>query len=549
MRTALAIAIVLLGGCKDSTDPVADTAVEPAADTTPPVDTPPAPLELRDITDRIDEGPLSAHGVSLVDYTGDGWPDVTIAAFSSLRLYRNLGDGTFEDDIARAGFYSLATFSGQAVTWVDVDDDGDLDLYLGRAEENDALFINNGEAVFTDETEARGLKRLTNSQGASFGDLDSDGDLDLYLAISKGTQKGQPAPHGQRGDTNLVFHNDGNGHFTEATTQANLAGLKGGETFGSVIFDADGDGDMDIFAVNDFERDNLFLQKEDGRFFESVDAWLHKFGSGLMGLDVADFDGDGDLDIFGTDWGSDQLINFQGMDVKPHFEDRMQLLLGDGLDPGALWTGWGCAFADLDNDGDPDILTTSAIADGVGYEVTPVFRMGRMTLYENMGLGIAEGGLVDASDQAGEVMWEDVNGFGLAVGDIDRDGDLDALVGIDREATNDVGSGRVDDFRKRFMLLENVSARTTTNASLVLRLSQAAPNTFAVGARVDVITATSRTARVILAGSSYLSQNSYALHFGLGTHNKADRVEITWPGGEKQVLEDVEAGYREIARP
>lgn len=262
-----------------------------------------------------------------------------------------------------------------------------------------------------------------------------------------------------------------------------------------------------------------------------------------MGLDVADFDGDGDLDIYATDWGPDQLLSDEGPAAQPRYQERVQAAIGKGENSSAVTTGWGCALADLDNDGDLDVITASSMSDGAGYSKAVLLRPGRVAVYQNNGVGLAAGGVEEITDAAGEDLTAPINGFGLAVADMDQDGDLDVLVGVDHE----VSPPHTGSSRSTPLLLENQGANTGSNGSLILTLLQPSPNRFAVGARVDVMVGQRSQSRVVIAGSSYLSHHGYQLHFGLGGAQAAKEVRVTWPGGASERWTNV-SGPRLVLR-
>lgn len=549
------LAMVVMCGCGDKKDGVV-VPVDAASDSGPVEGEagaagPDAPTEgdifLKDITHLLATGPLDTRGAALVDFDADSWPDVLLAGTDGLHMWRNSGDGTFEDYTEESGLYFTDGPSSIGVVFGDVEGDGDLDLFVSRVEAPDVLLLaedDGGGVFYEDSTAASGINGVTFSQGASFGDLDGDGDLDIYVAIVGRPIDGpNPAP-GLRGAPNIFWRNDGQGHFEDATVEAGLGGNPLGETFQSVLFDADGDNDLDVFTVHDFEVDQLLLNDGTGHFTDGGKNWIPHIGSGLMGLDLGDLDSDGDLDIYGSNWGVDHVYTFDP--AKPGFDEVMSDFLGDGFDPSSALTGWGVALNDLDNDGDPDVITTAAFSDGTdGQADTVVVREGAMTVWENRGPNGKPGALVDITEVAGDAFGVPLHGFGLAVGDIDKDGDLDVIVGVDRVIDSPINSQVV---RRTPLLLRNDSKRTATNRSLMVRLKQPGTlNLFAVGARVDVTAPSVRASRVLLAGSSFMSCNTYAMHFGLGT-NQAATVTVTWPDGETTVRKDVPAGEVLITR-
>jgi len=257
-----------------------------------------------------------------------------------------------------------------------------------------------------------------------------------------------------------------------------------------------------------------------------------------MGVDIADFDGDGRLDLYGAQVFSDAL--YLGGDSG--FESAFASLLSGG-DPSQAITGWGAAFADLDDDGLPDVITTSAYGStrdvgAAGGDDT--IRTGwMMVLHHTIEAGTHR---LESPTQLGAALEVPLDGYGLALGDIDNDGDLDVLVGVGNDERWS------DDARDVSTLLINDGLRAGSNASIRIRLRQPGPNPFAVGARIEVIGRGLRTSRIVTAGSSYLSQHSYEQHFGLGAYDRAPIVRVSWPDGGTSLWLDLPAGAHTLDR-
>ena len=486
-------------------------------------------------------------GVALFDYDNDGRLDIFLVNGAPLgdptpkgtipqkagpkywnRLYHQRQDGTFEDVTEKAGLQGVGYGMGVAVG--DYDNDGYEDLYV-TAYGGNKLYHNNGDGTFTDVTEKAGVGGGGWSTSAAWVDLDGDGLLDLvvlrYLQwdfndIWCGERKeGYRAychPDAFHPITQLVYHNDGNGHFTEISRKIGLA--EPGKGLGIALADYDGDGHIDIFIANDSMAEFLYHNKGDGTFEEvalvsgvAVDGEGHTYAG--MGVDFADYNNDGKPDLVVTDLANQMYALYRNngdgtftYDSYPSGIGRMTM----------THSGWGIRFLDYDNDGWKDLLITQG-HDLDTIELTfPNLRYREpMLLARNTGKGF-----VDVSANAGAVFHQAWVGRGLAIGDIDNDGRLDAVV-----TTNDGPA----------YILRNETS--TQNHWLTLKLVGHKSNRDAIGAEVKVVTKIGAQFATVTTASSYLSSSDKRIHFGLGAETVAETIEIHWPSGTVQTLKAV----------
>jgi hypothetical protein len=488
-------------------------------------------------------------GVALLDVDGDGWLDIYALQGGTFppppgrsllgdRLFRNRGDGHFVDATASSGLAACAGGYSHGAAVGDYDNDGRPDLFVTRWRSY-SLYHNAGGGRFEDATITAGLSGDRDwPTSAAWADLDNDGDLDLYVChylrwdSANPTLCGYPGnpaaghtycdPRGFPALADHVFRNDG-GHFVDVTAQTSLIDQEG-RGLGVVAADLDEDGKIDLFVANDTTA-NYFLHNQGGFRFteEGLESGLAASAGGgyLAGMGVAcgDFDGDGRLDVGVTNFfnQSTTLYHNHGGGV---FSDRSA---DSGIaTPTRLVLGFGLAALDANNDGWLDLAQANGhVGD---YRPSIPYAM-RAQLFINTGAGK----FIDVSDRAGPP-WQVVRiGRGLAVGDIDNDGRTDVLV-----VAENVSMG----------LLYNTSK--LQNHYLTISLEGTRSNRDAVGARV-LVTAGGRTqAAARFGGGGYLSASDARLHFGLGRARTADRVEINWPSGGRDIYEKVAAdtGYR-----
>jgi len=488
-------------------------------------------------------------GVAVFDYDGDGLPDVYVVNAFELdgkrqriphrnALYRNLGNWTFKDVSHEAGVDAAAWGNGVCVG--DFDDDGRLDLYVTNWGRN-FLFRNNGDGTFTDRAVQAGVAAGGWSTGCTFFDADGDGDLDLYVAryVSttwddvvkaqrtmtwRGGPKVMVGPTGLPGEADLFFENRGDGTFVEAAEAHGLTDAARGYGFGVLATDYDDDGRIDLFVANDSTPNFLYHNQGNGRFesvglLSGVAVNAEGRAQAGMGVDAADYDNDGWLDLVLTTFAHDTKTLYRNLG-NALFEDasRAAGLAAPSFEP----MGWGVAFFDADLDGRPDLF----IANGHIYPNVGDFPELHESFRQRNQLFINEGGtLRDVSDTAGPGLMVQKASRGLAVGDFDGDGDLDLVV------TN------MDDVPT---LLEN--RQQTGNHWVAFRLQKPGRNRFGIGARVTVQGGGARQVREVRSGGSYLSQNDLLAHFGLGSYAGSVNVEVRMPGGARWRWKEMPTG-------
>jgi len=492
-------------------------------------------------------------GVAFLDYDNDGWIDIFLLNGTRLegfpkgdapsnRLYHNNRDGTFSDVTAKARL--ARTGWASAVTVGDYDNDGFDDLFITYWGQN-ALYHNNGDGTFSDATTKAGFvtKETRWGSGCAFVDYDRDGKLDLFVANylkfdlaktpepGKGPNclwKGVPVNCGPKGlptDTNLLYHNNGDGTFTDVSVASGIAKVRDRYPMTAVVTDFNDDGWPDIFVACDSTASILYKNNRDGTFTDvavETGAAYNEDGQAQagMGVTVGDYNGDGLLDIFKTHFADDLPILYKNSG-RGFFEDASREA---GFDH-TRYVQWGTGLADFDNDGWPDILTATG---NVYPEVEKQFKeyphKSTRLVYQNL-----HGHFVDVTAQCGSGITSPHSSRGCAFGDFDNDGDVDVLIMNMNEPPsllrNEYSTGR-NPGRNNFLELKLVG--TTSNRS-------------AIGARVRVKTGSHVQAQELSSQSSYYSSNDPRLHFGLGPTAKADAIEIRWPSGKTDVLKDVQS--------
>ncbi|MDQ2944345.1 MAG: CRTAC1 family protein, partial [Acidobacteriota bacterium] len=486
-------------------------------------------------------------GVALFDFDNDGRLDIFLVNGAPLtdptpkgsipqksgpefwnRLFHQKPDGTFEDVTEKAGLQGIGYGMGVAVG--DYDNDGYEDLYV-TAYGGNKLYHNNGDGTFTDVTEKAGVGGSGFSTSAAWVDLDNDGLLDLvvlryldwdFVDIWCGEHKpGYRAychPDTFKPIPPLVFHNDGRGHFSEISQKIGLS--KPGKGLGLAISDYDRDGNIDLFVANDSWPEFLYQGKGDGTFVEngllsgvSYDADGRVYAG--MGVDFADYNNDGLSDLVVDDLALQSYALYRNEGDGTFTYTTQSSGVGR---MSASHSGWGVRFLDYDNDGWKDLLFAQGHDLDTIALTSPNLRYREpMLLARNTGRSF-----VDVSAISGEVFHQAWVARGLATGDIDNDGLVDAVV-----TTND-GPAYV---------LRNETK--TQNHWIELRLVGHRSNRDAIGASVKITTSAGAQYDTVTTASSYLSSSDKRLHFGLGSDTLARTIEIRWPSGARQTLRDI----------
>ena len=479
-------------------------------------------------------------GVAFFDYDNDGWLDILVLsgsrfgdppATASNRLYKNNRDGTFADVTEKAGLFR--TGYAQGVTVGDYNNDGFEDLFITCWGQN-VLYRNNGDGTFTDVTKESGLLNAQPrfGSGCTFIDYDRDGRLDLfvsnYLAFDMNTvpRAGESkscnfegvfcGPRGLPYGHHSLYHNNGDGTFTDVTAQSGIGKPEGGYGLTAVAADFNNDGWPDIYVACDSTPALLFRNNHDGTFTEQgLDCGVALSDDGMvqagMGLGVGDFRTDGNLHLVKTHFAGDTPALYIN-DGRGNFRDGT---LRSGLAVETRFVTWGVCVADLDNDGNPDIFFVTG---GIYPEVKDNYLTPRV-VFRNLGKGQFE----ELLGQAGPGVDALHSSRGCAFGDFDNDGDVDIVIVNHNELPS--------------LLRNDMSG---ANHWLKVKLAGVESNRSAIGARVTVRYGDKVQSQEVLAQSSYLSVNDSRLHFGLGPASVAD-VEIRWPLGRVEKLAKVAA--------
>jgi enediyne biosynthesis protein E4 len=484
-----------------------------------------------------------AGGSIILDYNNDGWPDIFFvnggsfvdkqkAAGARHRLYRNNKDGTFTDVTATSGI-GVSGF-GMGACSADYDNDGWPDLYITSVGGN-KLYHNNGSGAFTDVTDKAGVGSQLWSASCAFGDIDNDGYVDLYVTnyvdfsaqnnkycVYTGDTRVYCHPNVYNGVPDILYRNNGDGTFKDVSRAAGIY-RPDGKGLGVVFGDYDGDGWIDIYVANDSTPNFLFHNKGKGVFEEVgllAGVAVGSDGQALagMGTDMGDVDGDGLLDIFVTNLDRQTHNLYRNLGKGLFADVTFESGVGEATLP---FVGFGAVFFDYDNDTDLDL----AIANGDVIDNVSLFR--DSTSYEQRNLLLQNDGMGkfrDVGPVSGPGFALKKPSRSLSAADIDNDGDLDLLIG---------NVGHTAD------LLRNDGGNN--NNSLSIRTVGSKSNRDGIGARLKLTIAGKVLLQEVRAGSSYLSQSDLRVHFGMGKAPRAERLEIRWPSGAVEVLQDVEA--------
>ncbi|HTS10239.1 MAG TPA: CRTAC1 family protein [Candidatus Eisenbacteria bacterium] len=494
-------------------------------------------------------------GVAFYDYDNDGWLDIFLVNGTRLEgfpagneptshLFKNNRDGTFTDVTAKAGVAHSGW--GQGCCIGDYDNDGWEDLFVTYFGKN-VLYHNNGDGTFTDVSQKAGIagngKRW--NTGCAFVDYDRDGKLDLFVAnyidmdlATAPVPESGPClyksimvacgPPGLEGGKNILYHNNGDGTFTDVSEAAGILNANGTYGLGVLTADFDNDGWPDIYVADDSTASALYHNKKNGKFEDiAIEAGCALSPDGKpqagMGVSAADYDMDGNLDIVKTNFAGDTPSLYHNVGGG-NFEDAT---FTAGLGAHTQFLGWGCGFFDMDNDGWPDILICNGhVYPEVEQLKTEAGYAQRKLLYKNL----RNGHFDDISFQAGPGISDPSASRGAAFGDFDNDGDIDVVINT------------VNDYPQLLRCDSNLG-----NNWIKVRTIGTKSNRSGIGARITCVTQVAgeskphRQIDEVRSGGGYFSQSDLRVHFGLGKADKVDSLEIRWPSGQTDTLKDIKA--------
>ena len=471
-------------------------------------------------------------GCAFFDYDNDGWMDIyfvnsgpsdffTPATPLKNALYRNNRDGTFADVTDKAGVPG-GRF-GMGVAAGDYDGDGNVDLYVTNYGPN-ILYRNNGDGTFTDVTQKAGVLATNWSTCATWFDYDNDSKLDLFVSSFVFYDKSQNplctdetlkrryycVPRLFKPQPSRLFRNNGDGTFKDVSTESGIAAHPG-KSFGAVATDINNDGLMDLFVANDTMPNFLFVNKGKGKFEEiGLSAGVAYGEAGRprsgMGVDAADFDGDGWQDLFVANIDQ-EFFSLYRNEKELIFTDQP----GEIAPATQLLSGWGLKFFDYDNDGDPDLFLVNGHPDDMIESRIPRVKYREpMLMFENTGKVFR-----DVSAASGQVFSKAFSGRGMALGDFDNDGDADVLTSNNGEPP---------------LLLSNKGGNRNNWIGLQLVATKSNPD--AIGAMITWQAGALKRSRLKIGGGSYLSSHDPREILGIGSATKIDFVEIRWPSGK-----------------
>ena len=489
-------------------------------------------------------------GVAVFDYDNDGLPDIYFVDSLTVEtahdpkaarsaLYRNLGHGRFEDVTDRSGLAHPGW--GMGVCTADQDGDGWQDLYVTALGGNH-LYRNRHDGTFEDVTERAGVAVGGWSAGCGFADYDRDGRLDLFVSRyvridlahlpEFGRDKTcqyrgmavQCGPRGLPGESDVLFHNDGNGRYTDVSQPAGVSDPRGSFGLGIAWFDVNDDGWPDLYVANDSMPNFMYVNQKNGTFKEQafpLGVAVSEDGAeqGSMGVALGDYDHSGRFSLFVTNFADEYNALYRN--DGDHFSD---LSFRSRTAASSLpYVGWGDAFLDYDNDTWADLIAVN----GHVYPQLERLKTGapagyrqRKLLYHNRGDGTFD----DVSIRYGSALTEERVSRGLAIGDLDNDGGIDVVI-------NDLDGAP--------QVLHNELA--PRGSWVIVRVKGAAPNTDAIGAVITVTAGAVRQRAVVQSGASYISQNDMRQHFGLGAAQTIDAIEVKWPDGSRTTRDRIPA--------
>jgi hypothetical protein len=489
------------------------------------------------------------NGAAFFDYDGDGDLDLLIANGSTLENYRQGGDpvaalyrnegGVFRDVTRDAGLIEEGWAMGVCVA--DYDNDGASDIYLTAYGPN-LLYRNRGDGTFEEQGERAGVRHMGWGTNCAFGDYDRDGDVDLYVAnylefddalIPRRGESheetclymGAPVfcgPRGLAAAPDVFYRNEGNGSFTDRTSEAGID-VDARYGFGVLFIDLDDDGWPDIYVANDSVPNFLFRNNRDGTFREvglisGASLSLTGQPQAGMGVGAGDYDGNGLVDIFVTHFAQDSNTLYRNLGGLSFVDATLASGNGEVARP---YLGWGTGFADLDNDGWPDIFVANGhiYPEVDGLDIGTRYRQ-RKLVSRNLGDG--------RFDEVGAHLGSDLRARestrGSAFGDYDNDGDMD-IVAVNMNAPPSLYRNESDN----------------GNHWIGFRLEGVGSNRDAIGARVELVAGGRTRVAHVRSGGSYLSHDDLRIHFGLGSVATIDAVRVRWPNGETEELPAMDA--------
>jgi hypothetical protein len=492
-------------------------------------------------------------GVAFYDYDNDGWLDIFLVNGTRLEgykpgeepfnhLFKNNRDGTFTDVTLKAGLKHSGW--GQGVCIGDYDNDGNDDLFVTYYGKN-VLYHNNGNGTFTDVSDKAGVAgtRTHWGTGCAFLDYDRDGKLDLFVGNYIDMDlKTAPVPEsgpclykavmvacgppGLNGDTNILYRNNGNGTFTDVSEKSGVTKVNGTYALGVCVADYDNDGWPDVYVANDSTKSLMYRNNKDGTFTEiGLEAGCVLSADGKpqagMGVSVADYDCDGNLDIVKTNFAGDTPSLYHNLGGW-NFEDAT---FQAGLGLHTQYLGWGCGFFDFDNDGWADILICNGhVYPEVEQLTTEAGYPQKKLLYKNQ----HNGHFKEVTKDGGPGITVPNASRGCAFGDYDNDGDVDFVI-------NSVNG---------LPQLVRCDSKLDNNW-IKVKCIGVKSNRSAIGARVKCVTTVAGDAKPhnqideVRSGGGYISQSDLRIHFGIGKAEKIDVLEVRWPSGQIDTIKDV----------